>query len=187
MDIDNLSSSITQRLTENENHLSDSLSAIRTSRANAAILDGVMVEAYDSLMPLKQLASISVPESQLLQVTPYDPNNLAAIASAIRNNQNLGLNPADDGRVIRLPIPPLTEERRQELAKIVRQKLEDAMVNLRNIRHEVLNFIDKQKKDKLIGEDDAKRRSQTIEEEINRSKDQLADIARQKEQEILTI
>src|SRR3954469_19509102 len=148
----------------------DGLKSLRTGRANAAMLDGVTVEAYGTQMPLNQVATIAVPEAQLIQITPFDPNNLSAIAAAIRNNQALGLNPADDGRVVRVPIPPLNEERRRELAKQVGQKQEEAMISMRGVRHDVLDVIDKAKKDKQIGEDDAKRLSAQIEEAMNRAK-----------------
>ena len=100
-------------------HFEEELKKVRTGRANAGMLEGVMVEAYGTPMPLNQVASIAVPEPQLLQVTPFDPNNLQAISAAIRDNQSLGLNPADDGRVVRVPIPPLTEERRREMRPVM--------------------------------------------------------------------
>ena len=165
----------------------DNLKSLRTGRANAAMLDGVTVEAYGTPMPLIQVATITVPEAQLIQITPFDPNNLAAISNAIRNNQSLGLNPADDGRVVRVPIPPLNEERRRELAKLVGQKQEEAMVQLRNIRHDALDTIDKAKKDKTIGEDDAKRLSQQVEEAMNKAKSEIDSIAKAKETEIMTV
>src|SRR4051794_34630122 len=105
------------KLNQNLERFHDGLKTLRTGRANAGMLDSVTVEAYGTPMPLIQVATITVPESQLIQITPFDPNNLAAISTAIRNNPSLGLNPADDGRVVRVPIPPLNEERRRELAK----------------------------------------------------------------------
>src|ERR1044072_2208082 len=119
-------------------HFNEELKKVRTGRANAAMLDGVMVTAYGAQMPLNQVANVIAPEAQLLQITPFDPNNLQAIASAIRDNPTLGLNPMDDGRVVRVPIPPLTEEHRREYVKVVGGKVEDCMVSLRNIRHEAL-------------------------------------------------
>ena len=175
------------KLTQAVVHLQDSLKTLRTGRANAAMLDGVMVEAYGTQMPLNQTATIAVPEPQLIQITPFDPNNLAAISTAIRNNQQLGLNPADDGRVVRVPIPPLTEERRRDLAKQVGQKQEETMISLRNIRHEALDAIDKSKKDKQIGEDDAKRLSAQVEEAMNKARTYAEAAAKAKEQEIMTL
>lgn len=165
----------------------DSLKSLRTGRASASMLDGVTVEAYGTPMPLIQVATITVPEAQLIQITPFDPSNIQAIAEAIRNNQALGLNPADDGRVVRVPIPPLTEERRRELAKQVGQKHEEAMIGLRAIRHDALDIIDKAKKDKQLGEDDAKRLAGQVEDAMNKAKTEAEIMANSKEQEILKI
>jgi ribosome recycling factor len=172
------------KLTQAVARFRDGLKSLRTGRANAAMLDGVTVEAYGTQMPLKQAATIAVPESQLIQITPFDPNNLEAITTAIRNNTSLGLNPADDGRVVRVPIPPLNEERRRELARQVGQKQEECMIALRNIRHEALDNI---KKDKQIGEDEAKRLTQQIEDAMNKLRGEAEAAAKAKEQEILTV
>lgn len=165
----------------------DGLKTLRTGRASASILDGVTVEAYGTPMPLKQVATITAPEAQLLQITPFDPNNLAAIAAAIRDDQSLGLNPSDDGRVVRVPIPPLTEERRRELAKQIGQKQEECMIQLRAARHEAMNAIDKLKKDKQLGEDDAKRLSGQIETAITKARGEAEAAAEAKEADILTL
>lgn len=165
----------------------DNLKSLRTGRASAAMLDGVTIEAYGTQMPLKQVATVAVPEAQLIQITPFDPNNLQAIAEAIRNNQSLGLNPADDGRVVRIPIPPLNEERRRELAKQVGSKQEDCMIQLRNIRHEAMDAIDKAKKAKDIGEDGAKRLHNQIEEAMRGAQAEAEAGAKAKEAEILTV
>jgi ribosome recycling factor len=165
----------------------DSLKTLRTGRASAAMLDGVMVEAYGTPMPLIQVATVTAPEAQLIQITPFDPSNLAAIATAIRDNQSLGLNPSDDGRVVRVPVPPLTEERRRELAKQIGQKQEEAMIQLRAIRHDALDLINEAKKDKDIGEDDAKRLTGQIEDAMTKSRNQVEAAAQAKETEILKI
>src|SRR3954470_3158854 len=102
----------------------DGLKSLRTGRASAGMLDGVSVEAYGVQMPLNQVATVTAPEAQLIQITPFDPNNLQAISNAIRNNQQLGMNPSDDGRVVRVPVPALTEERRREITKQVGQRQE---------------------------------------------------------------
>jgi ribosome recycling factor len=165
----------------------ENLKSLRTGRANAAMLDGVTVEAYGTPMPLNQVATVTAPEAQLIQITPFDPNNLEAIANAIRNNPSLGLNPSDDGRIIRVPIPSLTEERRRELAKQVGQKQEDAMIALRGARHDALDAINGAKKDKLIGEDDAKRLATQVEEALNKIRAEVEAAARTKESEIMTV
>ncbi len=166
---------------------SDSLKTLRTGRANAAMLDGVMIDAYGTSIPLNQAATISAPEAQLIQITPFDPNNVQSISDAIRNNQSLGLNPADDGRVVRIPIPPLNEERRRELAKLVGQKQEDCMIFLRSIRHEAMDNIDKVKKNKQIGEDESKRLEAQVEATINKSRVEVEAAAKAKETEIMTV
>lgn len=165
----------------------DGLKSLRTGRASSAMLDGVMVEAYGTPMPLIQVATVTAPEAQLIQITPFDPANMTAIVSAIRDNQSLGLNPSDDGRVIRVPIPALTEERRRELAKQIGQKQEEAMIQLRAIRHEALDAIAQLKKDKDIGEDDAKRLEKQVDEAMNKAKIDAETIARAKEADILSL
>jgi ribosome recycling factor len=168
-------------------HFNDELKKVRTGRANAAMLDGVMVTAYGAQMPLNQVANVIAPEAQLLQITPFDPNNLQAIASAIRDNPNLGLNPMDDGRVVRISVPPLTEERRRELAKTVSGKVENCMISVRNTRHEAMDAIDKAKKDKQIGEDDAKRLEKQVDEAVAKTKSEVEAAAKAKETEIMTL
>ncbi len=165
----------------------DNLKTLRTGRANASMLDGVTVEAYGSQMPLNQVATISVPDATLIQLTPFDPNNLSAIADAIRNDSSLGLNPTDDGRVIRVPIPPLTEERRKELAKQVGQKQEECMISLRNVRHEAMDTLNKAKKDKDISDDEARRLGSQIDEAMNKSRSDAESFAKNKESEILSL
>jgi ribosome recycling factor len=151
------------------------------------MLDGIMVEAYGSPMPLNQVANVTAPEAQLLQITPFDPNNLQVISNAIRDNQSLGLNPTDDGRIVRVPIPSLTEERRREITKQVGVKLEDTMIVMRSIRHEAIDAIDKAKKDKQIGEDEAKRLTGQVEDAMNSAKIDADSVAKAKEQEIMTV
>lgn len=168
-------------------HFQEELKKLRTGRANASMLDGVMVMAYGTPMPLIQVGSISVPEPQLLQIAPFDPNNLQAIAAAIRDNQSLDLNPMDDGRVVRVPIPPLTEERRRDIVKLLGGKVENTMVSLRNVRHDALRSIDQAKKDKSISEDDAIRLEKQIDELMAKQKAEIDTLAKAKEQEIMTV
>ena len=168
-------------------HFKTDLTKLRTGRASASMLDGVMVEAYGTPMPLNQVATVTAPEAQLIQISPFDPSNIQAIATAIRNNQSLGLNPSDDGRVVRVPVPPLTEERRREISKQVGQKQEDCMVTLRNVRHDAMDAIDKAKKDKEIGEDDAKRLEKQVDDAMNSTRDAAAAAAKAKEIEIMSL
>lgn len=168
-------------------HFQEDLKKVRTGRAHPSMLDGIIVTAYGAQMPLMQVGNVTAPEPQLLQITPFDPNNIQAIASAIRDNPSLGLNPSDDGRVVRIPIPPLTEERRREFVKLVGTKVEDCMVSMRNIRHDALRAVDQAKKDKTIGEDEANRLGKQVDEQMASTKSQVEAAAKSKEQEILTI
>lgn len=165
----------------------DGLKQLRTGRATASMLDSVMVEAYGTQMPLNQAATVSTPEPQLLQVSPFDPNNIQAIAAAIRNNPMLGMNPTDDGRVVRIPVPPLTEERRREIVKQLGAKQEEAMIALRNVRHDALDAVSKAKKAKDIGEDEAKRLEKSVDDAMNKARADVEAASKVKEQEILTV
>ncbi len=169
------------------NHFEAELKKLRTGRAHPNMLDGVMVEAYGTQMPLIQVGSVSAPEPQLLQITPFDPNNIEPISSAIRDNQSLGMNPMDDGRVVRVPIPPLSEERRRDIVRILSQKAEEAMISVRNVRHEAIKELDAAKKDKLISEDEHKRTSKQIEDKMGQYKAQVEKLSSVKEKEILTL
>jgi ribosome recycling factor len=177
----------TKKLSQAIEHFEDELKKLRTGRAHASMLDGVKVEAYGVDMPLNQVASISTPEPQLLQISPFDPNNIAAISTAIRNDQSLGMNPSDDGRIVRVPVPPLTEERRRDIVKQVNSKQEECMISMRNIRHDVLDVIDGAKKAKDIGEDDAKRLEKQVDDAMNSSRNRAEQVAKAREQEIMTV
>lgn len=168
-------------------HFGEQLKSLRTGRASASMLDGVLVQAYGTPMPINQVATVMAPEAQLLQITPFDPGNLQAIASAIRDNPALGLNPSDDGRVVRVPIPPLNEERRRDIARQLGAKQEDAMIALRNVRRDALAAIDKAKKDKELGEDDAKRFSAQVEDAMNHARGAVESASKSKEHEIMTV
>jgi ribosome recycling factor len=163
------------------------LKSLRTGRASASMLDGVSVEAYGTMMPIIQVATVAAVDAQLIQITPFDPGNLEAISAAIRNNPSLGLNPSDDGRVVRVPIPPLTEERRREIAKQIGERVEECSVRMRGVRHDGLDAINQLKKDKSIGEDEAKRLEKQIDEAMSKHRATVDQAAKAKEQEILTL
>ncbi len=175
------------RLSAAVKHYEEQLRSLRTGRASAAMLEGVMVEVYGTQMPLNQVSNVSAPEAQLLQITPFDPGNLQAIASAIRDNPALGFNPSDDGHVVRVPIPPLTEERRREIVKQLGAKQEDAMIAVRNIRREAIDVIDKAKKDKELGEDDAKRLTTQVEDAVKKTHTDIEATTKAKEAEIMRV
>ena len=168
-------------------HFEDDLKKIRTGRAHPGMLDSVLVEVYGAKMPLNQAANILAPEPQLLQVTPFDPANLKAIAAAIRDDQTLGFNPSDDGRVIRIPVPPLTTERRQQIAKQLGQRVEDCRVALRNVRHDALKAAKKAKDDKIIAENEAQRVERVVDDLMKDMQAKLEAASKIKETEIMTM
>ena len=160
------------------------LRTIRTGRASPALVERVMVEYYGMPTPLNQLAVISAPEPQLLTVRPYDAGSLADIERAILKS-GLGLTPSNDGRIIRLPIPRLTEERRQGLAKLVGQRVEEGKIALRNIRREALEDLREFDKEDLIPEDDFYRGKDELQDLTNRYVQQMDEIGARKQREIL--
>lgn len=175
------------KLGSSVSHLEEELKKLRTGRAHPSMLDGIMVHAYGVPMPLNQVGNVTAPEAQLIQITPFDPNNIAAISEAIRNDQGLGLNPADDGRVVRIPIPPLTTERRQQIVKQLNEKVEESFVAARNIRHEALDALKDAKNNKDISEDDFARLEKQIESLMAENKSTVENLAKQKEQDIMTV
>ena len=164
--------------------LEGDLRTIRTGRASPALVERVMVEYYGTPTPLKQLAVISAPEPQLLTIRPYDPGSLIDIERGIQKSE-LGLTPSNDGRIIRLPIPRLTEERRREMAKLVRQRVEEGKVALRNIRRQTLDDLREFEKEKLIPEDDFYRGKDDLQELLNRYVEQMDKISTRKQHEIM--
>lgn len=168
-------------------HFEDELKKVRTGRAHAGMLESVTVEVYGTKMPLNQVANIVAPEPQLLQVTPFDQNNLPAIVAAIRDDQSLGFNPSDDGRIVRVPVPQLTTERRQQIAKQLGDKIEDCRIALRNVRHDALRDAKKAKDTKQISEDDLKRIEKTLDNALSDMQSKIDTAAKAKEAEIMTV
>jgi ribosome recycling factor len=162
------------------------LAKIRAGRANPAILDSVRIDYYGSLTPLKQLASISVPEARLMVIKPFDRSQMQAIEKAIMEAQ-LGLNPSNDGELIRIPIPPLTEERRKELVKVARKSGEECKVAIRKARHDAKDMIDSLEKEGEIGEDEADRARKEIEEIVKSGTHKVDEIVTKKEADILEV
>lgn len=168
-------------------HFEDELKKVRTGRAHPSMLDSVQVEAYGQKMPLNQVANVTAPEAQLLTVTPFDPGNLQAIAAAIRQDQSLGLNPSDDGRVVRVPVPPLTEERRKQIVKQTSEKVEEARIALRNIRQDAQKEAKRLKDAKELSEDDLKRAEKSIDDLMTSFTTKIDSLFKDKEKEILTL
>ena len=187
MDTNNLLTEAKEKFEKVISFLEDELKKVRTGRAHPSMLDGITVNVYETTMPLMQVGTVATPESQLLQITPFDPNNIQAISQAIREDQSLGLNPIDDGRVIRIPIPPLTAERRQQIVKQLSSKTEEAMIRLRNVRHEYQDLAEAAKKDKDLSEDEVKRFFQQLDDIMQQKKSQIDQLEKAKQQEILTV
>lgn len=168
-------------------HFQEELKKIRTGRAHPSQLDSVKVIVYGTQMPLNQVANITTPEAQLLQITPFDPSNIQAISAAIRDNQTLGMNPSDDGRVVRVPVPSLTEERRKQLVKQTSEKVEEAKIALRNIRQDALKDAKRKKDAKELSEDDVKRVEKVIDSIMASNTSRIEEIFSNKEKDILKI
>ena len=168
-------------------HFAEETKKIRTGRAHPDMLSGVVVEAYGTRMPLNQVAGISAPEPSQILVTPFDPQNIAAISAAIRDNQSLGLNPSDDGRNVRVPIPALTEERRRDIVRSLNDKVEESRIALRNIREEARKAAKVKKEAKEISEDDLKRIEKGIDDDITKYNTEIDQIAKAKEAEIMKV
>lgn len=162
------------------------LSKVRTGRASLNILDGINVEAYGSSMPLNQVGTITIPESRTIVIQPWDPQMLVAIEKAILKS-DIGLNPANDGKIIRLSIPQLTEERRKELVKQVKKIAEEFRVAVRNIRREAIEAFKKQKKEKTISEDDLFRLQDEAQTATDEHIKQIDDAAETKEKEVMEV
>ena len=160
--------------------------AVRTGRANAGILDRVMVEYYGTLTPLIQLANITVPDSRTLVVQPWDKTAIGPIEKGILK-ADLGLNPANDGSVIRISIPPLTEERRKDLVKLIRKEAEEKRVAIRNLRRDANEQIKQMEKDKEVSEDEAKRTLDEVQKVTNKYIEQIDKLLEHKEKEIMEV
>jgi len=162
------------------------LGGIRTGRASASLLDGIKVSAYGSMVPVKQMANVGVPDPKLIVVQPWDRSLLGELEKAILKS-NLGLTPASDGNVIRLHVPPLTEERRRELVKLVKKLVEEAKIAIRNVRRESNERLKAAEKDGSISEDDARRAQKRTQELTDRYSDEADGVLAKKEEEIMTV
>ncbi|MDO4526498.1 MAG: ribosome recycling factor [Candidatus Saccharibacteria bacterium] len=173
-----------KKMEDTVSRFKDEMKKVRTGRAHPDMLSGVKVEVYGQFMPLNQAANITAADATLLVVTPFDPSNIAAIENAIRADQALGLNPADDGRVIRVPIPPLTEERRKEIVKNASSKVENAKVAIRNIREDARKAI---KNAEDLSEDVKKRAEKDIDDLTKEFSDLIDKEFKTKSDEIMKI
>ena len=162
------------------------LISIRTGRATPALIDKLNVEYYGTPMPLNQLASISAPEPRLLVVQPWDKGALPIIEKALQKSE-MGFNPSNDGQVIRIPVPALTEERRRDMVKMVKHKVEDARVSLRNVRRDALHSLKELESEKMISEDDHKRASDKLDDLVHKYTREADHTGEAKEAEVLEV
>jgi ribosome recycling factor len=159
---------------------------VRTGRAAASLLDRVKVDYYGTETPLNQLATINVPEARMLTVQPYDPGSIKAIERAIQESE-LGLTPSNDGKIVRLPIPQLTEERRKELVKVVRHIAEEGRVAVRNVRRDVMHHLKELVRDGKVGDDEERRAEERAQKLTDEHVAKIDDLLKRKEEEIMEV
>jgi len=162
------------------------LAALRTGRANVALLDHIRVDYHGTPMPVNQLGALSVPEPTMIIISPWDPSAVSMIDKAIRTS-DLGLNPATDGKIVRVPIPALTEERRKDLVKHLHKVLENHRTAVRNIRRDIKEAVEKLEKEKKISEDDKKRTLEELEKVTHQETKKIEDLSATKEKEIMEV
>lgn len=167
-------------------YLKNEYARLQTGRATPALVENIKIEAYGSLQPLKGLASISVPDPKTLQIQPWDRGILGAIERAIQT-ANLGLNPVNDGRLLRLPMPPLTEERRKELVKVVHQLAEQAKISIRTSRGAAHSAFRNMEDNKEISEDERRLSEKHLQEKVDSANKEVEELAKKKEQEVMTV
>lgn len=168
-------------------HFHEELKKVRTGRAHPDMLSSVHVMAYGASMPLNQVANVTAPEPQMLLVSPFDPSNIQAISAAIREDQSLGFNPSDDGRVVRVPIPALTEERRREMVKQLGDKVEECRIAMRTVRQDALKDAKRKKEAKELSEDDERAVEKEFDKLMHSYQEKIDEAFKLKEKEVLTI
>ncbi len=183
-DIKSLNAEVKQRMDNAIEHVRRELSGVRTGRAAINLLDPVQVEAYGNLMPLNQVASLSIPEPTLIVAQPFDPSLIAAIEKAIQKS-NLGLNPANDGKVVRIPIPSLTDERRKELSRLVHKYAEEARNAVRQVRRDANDRLKKLLKDHQISEDEERRALDDVQKITDHHVTLIDDLQKKKDADLL--
>lgn len=168
------------------NHLKDEFAGLQIGRASAGLVEGLMVETYGSMQPLKAIASVSVPDARTIQIQPWDRGVLSVVEKAIRES-DLNLNPSNNGLAIILSIPPLTEERRRDLVKVVGRMAEDARISVRNLRHDAMAVYKRQEHDGEMSEDERKRAEKVLQEKVDAVNAEITDLAKKKEEAIMTV
>ena len=183
-DLKGLNAEVKKRMDGAIEHVRKELSGLRTGRASVSLLDPVQVEAYGATLPLNQVASLSVPEPSLIVAQPFDPSLMSAVERGIQK-ANLGLNPASDGKVIRIPIPALTEERRKEMSRLVHKYAEEARNAVRQVRRDANDRLKKLLKEHKISEDDERRALEDVQKITDQHVSLIDDLQKKKDQELL--
>lgn len=181
---DNLLEEAELKMEDSVDALARSLASVRTGRASPGLIEHLQIDYYGTSVPLNQLASISVPEARLLTVQPWDKRSIPAVEKSILQ-ADLGLNPASDGELIRIPIPPLTDERRRDLAKLVSRRVEEGRVSIRNARRESVDQARSLKKAKEISEDEERRTTEQLQKLTDSFVKKISDLGQAKEQELM--
>jgi ribosome recycling factor len=184
-DLKGLFAEVRKRMEAQIDHVRRELGGVRTGRASVTILDTVQVDAYGSHMPLNQVASLSIPEPTMIFAQPFDPSLMGAVEKAIRSS-NLGLNPTNDGKVVRIPIPPLTEERRKELSKLVHRFTEEGRNGVRQVRRDANDRLKKLLKDHKISEDDERRGLDEVQKITDQQIGLIDELQKKKDTELLS-
>ena len=183
-DLKSLSAEVKKRMDAALDHVRKELGGLRTGRASVSLLDPVLVEAYGTTMPLNQVASLSIPEPTLIVAQPFDPTLMGAIERGVQK-ANLGLNPASDGKVVRIPIPSLTEERRKELSRLMHKYAEEGRNSVRQVRRDANERLKKLLKDHKISEDDERRALDEVQKITDQHVGMIDDLQKKKDQELL--
>jgi ribosome recycling factor len=184
--LDELIQDAVRRMDSSIEHTRSEFNTVRTGRASAALLDRVNIEYYGQQTPLKQLATINVPEPRMLTIQPFDPSSIKAIEKAIQES-DLGLTPSNDGKMIRLPMPQPNEERRKELVKVVRKLAEEGKVSVRNVRRDVLHHLQELGKKGEVGDDDERRAEERVQKLTDDHTKSIDDLLKHKEAEIMEV
>ena len=184
--IDDLISDATRRMDKTIEATQQEFNGVRTGRASAALLDHVSIDYYGQPTPLKQLATINVPEPRLLTIQPFDPSQIKTIEKAIMES-DLGLQPSNDGKLIRLPIPQLTEERRKELVKLVRHMAEEGRVAVRNVRRDVMRHLEELVRNGDVGDDEERAAETRVQKLTDEHVQKIEDLVKRKEAEIMEV
>ncbi|MGH3035208.1 MAG: ribosome recycling factor [Gaiellaceae bacterium] len=184
--IDELLEDAKRRMDKSVETTAHEFTTIRTGRASAALLDRIQVDYYGTPTPLKQLATINVPEPRLLTIQPYDPGSIKGIERAIQESE-LGLTPANDGKIVRLPIPQLTEERRKELVKVIKHLAEEGRVAVRNVRRDVMHDLKELVRDGVVGDDEERRAEERAQKLTDEHVARIDDLLKRKEEEIMEV